>query len=287
MKTQFSVMECTLAKLFDYAGMFPPAELEMRTAVRQYREYRHGAHAWALGSLVVDADSLSALRKEAEDAIYDLPLSMVAKSRNLETIRQYLDEGLRIETVELKAGNRDEIMAVKDSLPAGFMAYIEVPMRLSEPDVLDAISAAGVRAKLRTGGVIAEAFPPAIWLAEMLKALAERGIPFKATAGLHHPLRSWHAFTYQQNSETGMMHGFMNLLCAAALVWLGGEAGEATELLEEQDTHAWRVTEDAVRWGTREWSANQLREVRERFLMSIGSCSFTEPMRDLEALGWL
>jgi hypothetical protein len=104
---------------------------------------------------------------------------------------------------------------------------------------------------------------------------------------LHHPLRSRHAFTYKQDSDAGMMHGFMNLLCAAALVWFGGEEEEVTQLLEEQDSQVWKVRADAICWGEWDWSADELREVRKRFLKSIGSCSFLEPIGDLEALGWL
>ena len=33
--------------------------------------------------------------------------------------------------------------------------------------------------------------------------------------------------------------------------------------------------------------ADQLLEVRQRFFLSVGSCSFAEPKHGLEALGWL
>ena len=151
----------------------------------------------------------------------------------------------------------------------------------------DAIADAGMRVKLRMGGMTAEAFPEAASVASTLKELSKRGLAIKATAGLHHPLRSRHPFTYREDSENGVMHGFVNLLCAAALVWFGGAKDEVVQLLEEQDSQAWRVTADAIYWRGRHWSANELREVRERFLKCVGSCSFAEPVRDLEALGWL
>ena len=83
------------------------------------------------------------------------------------------------------------------------------------------------------------------------------------------------------------MHGFMNLLSAATLVWFGGEKDEVVEQLEEEGLLAWRVTEHSIRWRDWDWSADELREVRGKFLRSIGTCSFIEPMRDVEALGWL
>ncbi len=83
------------------------------------------------------------------------------------------------------------------------------------------------------------------------------------------------------------MHGFLNLACAAALLYGGGDLSQAILLLEEQDPNAWQVTPDAIAWRSFRWSTEELRTVRESFLTSFGSCSFTEPIEDLEALGWL
>ena len=234
MKKPLSAMECALAGVFDYAGMFPPAELDLRAVVRHYLEYRRGGYGWALGRLVIDAKVLSALRAEAQGDASRLSLSVVAKDANPEAIQQHLDDGLPIAMLEVKATDRDEILRLKESLPAGIAACVEVSIETTDANVLDAIGIAGVNAKLRMGGVVAEAFPTAASVAAMLKVLAKRRIAFKATAGLHHPLRARHPFTYQQDSPAGLMHGFMNLLCASALVWFGGEVNEATQLLEEQ-----------------------------------------------------
>lgn len=289
MKTQLIAMNCALDCFFDYAGMFPPAELSLQDAVRTYQEYRHGMHAWALGCLVVRAGDLHALRVEIEmqREIQDLRLSVVAAANDLKTIQQHFDHGLRIEMIEMKDVRRDQVAWLKNQLPAGVAAYIELPVELKDWDVADAIAEAGMRVKLRMGGVTSEAFPKAAAVAVMLKELSRRGLTFKATAGLHHPLRSTHPFRYREGSATGVMHGFINLLCAAALVWFGGEEDEVIQLLKERDSQAWRVTADTICWRKWEWSADELREVRESLLKSVGACSFLEPVHDLEALGWL
>jgi hypothetical protein len=287
MKTQLSAIDCTLAGLFDYAGMFPPAGQDLRAAVRDYLAYRSGPHACALGRLVIHEKASSTLRNELPEEVCNLRLSVTSTAMNPDAIQQYIDEGLLIETIEVKTEDRNEILRWKENLPAGIATYVEVPVSSGESDLLTAISEAGMLAKLRMGGVVGDAFPSTVSVAVMLKTLAQKKIPFKATAGLHHPLRSLHPFTYQKESQVGMMHGFMNLLCAAALVWFGGEAKEAEQLLEEGGPHAWHVATTAIRWRSWIWSTNQLQEVREQFLMSIGSCSFSEPINDLEALGWL
>jgi hypothetical protein len=93
--------------------------------------------------------------------------------------------------------------------------------------------------------------------------------------------------TCAPDSSTTMMHGFINLACAAALVFIVGEAEEAASLLEESDPHAWRIAADSIGWRTHQWSAKQLCAVRREFLLNVGSCSFSDPIRGMEALGWL
>lgn len=129
--------------------------------------------------------------------------------------------------------------------------------------------------------------PDAQSVASMLYSLAERRLAFKATAGLHHPLRSCHPFTYEPDSPTGMMHGFLNLAFAATQLHSGGTCGEALVTLEEADPRAWRLAPDAITYRAFRWTADQLADARGKFFISIGSCSFEEPIRDLEAMGWL
>ena len=121
----------------------------------------------------------------------------------------------------------------------------------------------------------------------MLTAMAGRDLEFKATAGLHHPIRGCHPFTYKPDSETGMMHGFLNLFLAATDVYFGGTEERAQQILDEEDAQAFRMTADTIGWRSLQWSAEQLRTVRREFAMSFGSCSFVEPIQDLERMGWL
>jgi len=286
-KTEPVAMDCALKGLFDYAGMFPPAGLGLDAAVRAYREYRQCPHAYVLNCMVVSAKDLSALQDALRDDVRDLQLSVIATDEDLEAIERHLDQGMPIRMMEMKAADRSQVERWKSKLPAGIDAYVELPMDLRNLDVADAVAEAGLHAKLRMGGVVADAFPTAAHIAAMLNELFKRGLAFKATAGLHHAMRGRYPFTYHQDSERGTMHGFMNLLCAAALVWFGGEEDDVTHILEEEDLLAFRVTEHSIRWHDWDWSVAELREVRTGFLKSIGTCSFIEPVRDMEALGWL
>jgi hypothetical protein len=287
MNAQLSIMEGALAGLFDYAGMFPPAELNLRDAVQAYREYQQGGHAFALQCMVVRAKDLDVLESALHEDVRDLQLSVVAAGDDLDAVWKHLDHKMPIKMIEMKAMEPSQVARLKKMLPAGMEAYVELPMDLQDMQLADTVTEVGLHAKLRMGGVVAEAFPSTAIVVSMLSELFKRGLAFKATAGLHHAVRGRYPFTYREDSARGMMHGFMNLLSAATLVWFGGEKDEVVEQLEEEDLLAWRVTEHSIRWRDWDWSADELHEVRGNFLKSIGTCSFVEPIRDLEALGWL
>lgn len=282
-----SAIESMLAGLIDYAGLYPPASLDMGRAVENYRAYRCGKQAFALGRFIVDSNRIDELLAAAGSA-QDPGLSViVSQSVDSERLRRLMDQGVRVEAIETKAISRADVERISRSLPEGVEAYFEVPIEPIQCDVLCAISAAGGRVKLRMGGVIPDAFPATEAVARALTAYARAGLAFKATAGLHHPLRSIHRLTYSAKSPTGWMHGFVNLACASALIHFGGAAGEAAELLEEQEPREFRITPHAIAWRSHKWSSEQLAQTRKRFFSSFGSCSFEEPIRDLEELGWL
>ena len=283
-----TAIEAALSGLIDYAGLYPPAALDMQAAVRNYLEYREAKHEFVLGRFIVNIARLNEMREAAGDAFGSMRLSVVAaQDLDPRLIWRHLDEGFRIESIEMKCNDAATAVSFAELLPDAVERYFEIPVEDPVPEWLDTLAGIRARAKLRMGGVVVEAFPSTKAVARMLHALAGRQLPFKATAGLHHPIRSRHPFTYAADSTSGTMHGFLNVLLAAALLYSGGAAGEALRTLEEEDAGAWRVTPDAIRCRAFEWTADQLREVRSRFFLSFGSCSFVEPIRDLEALGWL
>lgn len=283
-----SAIDSLLTGLIDYAGLYPPAGLEMRAALRNYFSYLHSKHALALGRFLVDLPRVGDLKRIAGDAPRGCRIAVIATPvADWDVLRNMLDEGLAIDTVEVKVQQPAEIDLIARSVPRGLQTYFEIPLSGESVGLFDAIQAHGARVKLRMGGLVAEAFPSVEAILKMLNALARRKLKFKATAGLHHPVRSQHAFSYQPDSPTGVMHGFVNLACVAAVFFKGGAEEDAKALLEEQNSSAWQVSEDSIAWRSLCWRAEDLREVREQFFMSFGSCSFTEPIEDLERLGWL
>ena len=134
------------------------------------------------------------------------------------------------------------------------------------------------------GGETAEKFPDAENVVEFIRLCAAAHVPFKATAGLHHPVRSVHRFTYQPESASGMMHGFVNVFLAAAFLRAGIKANLAVDLLKEQSAEAFHFEVGGIGWRDRWLDRQEIDAVRHEFAISFGSCSFMEPIEDLRSL---
>ena len=130
---------------------------------------------------------------------------------------------------------------------------------------LDEVAGQGLRAKIRCGG---ERVPTVEELAEFVRGCRSRGLVFKATAGLHH------AYPTAEGE-----HGFLNLLAAAVF-------GDEEEALREAPP-AFALDAESFRWRDREVPRARLADVRASLLHSIGTCSFFEPVEELEGLGIL
>ena len=280
-----------LTGLIDYAGLFPPAGLEMPAAVANYARYRAGQHAWMLGRFVVPAGRLEEFDRflpegrvgecwrisalVGEDAAGDLDRVCDFNWRHL--ARQTL-----VDAVEAKAATAEDVAALQPLTTAGLSPFIEVPVG---GELLPAAKELGAMAKVRTGGLTAVAFPPRGALARFLAECARLGLPFKATAGLHHPVRGVRAFTYAPDSPRGPMHGFLNVFLAAAFARSGMEEGRLAALLAEERPEAFRFAAEDASWQGERLDASALAAARRQFALSFGSCSFEEPVADLGELG--
>jgi hypothetical protein len=191
-----------------------------------------------------------------------------------------------VDTVELKASSPDKIERAVAAVPPGIEAYVEIPVVDDPRPLVYAIARAGARAKVRTGGVTADAFPEAADLTRFLQACLKADVAFKATAGLHHALRAEYPLTYAAGSESAPMFGFLNVFLAAALLLGGASVADAHALLEERDAAALRFDDGGVTWAGHRLGIAQLDAARER-AVSFGSCSFREPIEELHALNLL
>ena len=290
-----SALRPLLSGIVDYAGLFPPAGLDMAAAVRNYAAYRHDPDGWMLGRFVAPAarlDELSLELRSLEDGHDEWPVAALVgadAARDLEVVEAFNEEftGVaHIDTVEAKLSTPAAIADVAAVTRDRFALFAEIPIEPDPLPLIQAIATAGINAKIRTGGVTADAFPPPRDVVRFMRRCAEANVFFKATAGLHHPLRAEHRLTYAPDAPRGVMYGYLNVFLTAALLSELTDA-EAEALLDERDAHAFVVSRDSIRWREHELRADQANAARERVASSFGSCSFREPVDDLRALSLL
>jgi hypothetical protein len=286
-----STASTLLRGLFDDASLFPPAALPMSAAVDGHIRHQDAWYRKLTGPFVCPETRLTELRAALTAAgLSEIDLSLIvtggaqAVAASLDAVTA--DPRLRLRSVEVPTGldaaaGQDraaaaaavaEVVAALDAVPlAGAAGYAEIPLTARGYDVLGPIEGHGYRAKLRTGGQAATAFPDEPTLAAALVELADRRIPFKCTAGLHHAIRHVAA-------DTGFEHhGFLNVLLAAAAAADGAAAQEVAAVLACLDGGA--VAAGIA--GLDPLDADRVRDL----VVSVGTCSTDEPVADLVALG--
>lgn len=247
--------------LFDYAGVFPPASLPVAEAMDHYQDLKAGADGWLVGPMLVRAGQVDEAPRVAElGVIADAPLPPGSYAQ-----------------VERRC-SPGEVGAIAANLSRSApVVYLESatddPSALIDDIAVGRRSGVDVRSKLRTGGPEPLAFPlPETVATFVLKCVAAE-VPFKATAGLHHP------FPTPSVVEGATEHGFVNLL-ATTRAALAGER-DLVACLTETDPAAFDLA--SATW--RGVGAHLSPEAIRAALAGIGSCSLDEPAGYLRDLG--
>jgi hypothetical protein len=291
-----SAIQALLAQSIDYAGLFPPADLDMSTALDNYVQYATGSASWALGRFIVPVSRLD----EFEAGLRRIPHRQAGSPWRIAALlgtdfeadlqllndfgRRHIDSGAIIDTVEVKTTSEKGIGEIIRLVPPSFQTYIEIPIERDPRDLIAAIGHGGRRAKVRTGGVTQNAFPQPADLHRFLRETVRLAVPFKATAGLHHPLRATYPLTYAADARSGTMFGFLNLLLAVGFLRAGMEEADVARVLKEGEPDAVQADDSGITWRNHRLDLNSISDARRLGMISFGSCSFTEPLSDLEAL---
>jgi hypothetical protein len=314
-----------LANMFDYAGMFPPASLSLDEAARKFLQHRHDPHAWMLGRFVCPAQQLDALAPlvKTDDASFTLAVLLAGgdtvdeflprldadmaaierfpRHELIESLETRVPASIALDYLQVQTLLHSTVARVLKANLVPLPMYFELP--ISDDHVLDprgraawsrvaAVLAehnrtavgndfpAGV--KLRAGGIEPAAVPSAAQVAAAICLARDAGVFWKATAGLHHPLRHF------DEALGAPMHGFLNLAVAAVLADVHGlTETQLRDLLEDEDAAHFGFRDDELDWRHLSASHEQVAAARRRSLVSMGSCSFEEPTRDLQSQGWL
>ena len=245
-------LRALLERFIDYAGLFPPASVPLDGAIANYHSYQNGDHRWMLRWLVLP-----------DSKCIDVPDSL---RPSLSLIAEADDgQAAALETKTVVSANRP--------------VYCEV-----SPDsltLLDAVKSGGNFAKIRMGSVQPEGIPSVSSVVAFINGCADRQLAFKATAGLHHPVRALQALTYEDAAPRAVLHGFLNVLMAAAFAWQGER--DIAAIISETEPTAFSF-DDRAYWRDKSLSLAEIKTARHDFIHSVGTCSFDEPIADLRSL---
>lgn len=286
-----------LSEIVDYAGLFPPSMVSMKEAAANFAAYRNSPQAWLLGRFVLPVARLGELVEAAEE--YFTPgspwrLSVLAGEDIAATIRdiklfntEYSGRAV-CDSLEVKANTVSKIENTVASLPEDLTAYFEIAMGGNFVDLITTLSIKRQRAKIRTGGTVREDFPPSRDIIRFVRSCMAANVPFKATAGLHHPIRCFRPLTYAADAPKGTMHGFLNVLLMTGFARESFRVALLEELMEEEFDEAFAFRDNGVAWRSEHFLTDgHLERLRAKGMISFGSCSFDEPVADLQSLGLL
>lgn len=290
--------------LIDYAGLFPPASLDMNFAARAYAEYRNGADAALLGRFIVPASRLSDFAEASATFLENDPREpwrvsaivgenpAVGRAAAVEFNDTHASAtsspSAVCDAIETPVKSSDDISLALDTFPeSSFRLFLEIPIQPDPTKLIEKLAGTHACAKVRTGGVVASAIPSSHEVVRFIRACSDNRVPFKATAGLHHAVRGSYPLTYEADAPHGKLFGFLNIFLAAAFLKMGMDDARLVQLVDETDATALKFDDAAAHWRDFTVSAGDLHDTRQQFAMSFGSCSFVEPVSEARELNLL
>lgn len=304
-------------KLIDYAGLYPPASLNLAQAFHNYIFYSQGEYKWMLNKFIINAKRLGELSKLMSEMKIEgrVPFSILGSGGDTtsEFNKNFASDIKSITEFKKKHGDLVNIDIFESRLPKGILEQEDnddmLDLMISVSDDLEKTLAKNVPVfyeallrddyeavilrvvetiaslerecgfKLRTGGTEAVAFPSPEQVAFAIMTCAEFGVPMKCTAGLHHPIRHYN------DGVSCYMHGFLNVFGAGILAYVNNlDETELLEVLNDEDPYEFIFKENGLAWNENEVSIAEIKEARGKFMISYGSCSFDEPIDDLKTM---
>lgn len=301
-----STLQALLINLIDYAGLYPPAKLDMLPAVTQYAQCQSDIHSWMLGHFICPTNrfsefesAISQLHQNNKDNGSSNANNLIANWSVSALVGNQIESGLIsidnllqrqnlnqnqipsqiiIENIEAKIDSVHNIDDALDIIHDNITAWFEFPLTDDFRGYITALAGTDHGAKIRTGGITPDLYPSCETLAKFISTCHNANVMFKATAGLHHPLRH-----YNKNVGT-MEHGFLNLFTAACLCKTHNlKETQIQPILEIEDPQQFKFENDSLKIFNYTLTTQQIQSSRN-WAKSYGSCSFSEPIDDLISL---
>jgi hypothetical protein len=291
-KTMSSLDQLVIGSI-DYAGLFPPASLPIEQVLENFANYVESNDKASLGRLVLPTRLLDQVRDQKVPARISALVPAFDQTSAFQNAVLAIDQfnesesGSVVDAIEVKVNSVEGLRHTLAGLPKNVNSFLELPLEQPQP-FLEAISNSkhdAVFAKARMGGVTPDLIPSTKTIAAFISNCAQAGVGFKATAGLHHPMRGNYRLTYAEDAPTATMHGYLNVFVAAVIAFEHRPDQERIQaILDSQQFSAFRFEPGSLCWEDLEVSTNRIEFHRRSSIISFGSCSFTEPTDELNEL---
>jgi len=296
-----------LDKLIDYAGLFPPAKLEIEPSLKNYAEYIQSTDKWMMSQFIIPVSRLNEIpadlmKKYSKE--FPLKLSLISGNicNDIATVNQFINmnnnstifTGYESQISDLATFPQSllDVHQLRKKQNLNFESFYEVSPNdnwinqmnevVSIISQFNAEHDAGVGFKLRCGGVEASMFPPAENIAQTILACRDASVSMKFTAGLHHPVRH-----YSKSVKT-RMYGFFNIFIGGMIAHkFNLEIDPLTTILMDENPENFTFDDNGLYLKTYSISNLEIQNYRQKAFISYGSCSFSEPREDLQQLGLL
>jgi hypothetical protein len=302
MRLVLDARTAAFAALIDYAGLFPPASVSMEQAVREYTAARESDRSWTYGRFLCHASRLQELAGvatstfERGDGGWEIGVIFDGDSGSDAAVAHdfhtEMSPAMEVSAAEAKLADPTPhgigwLIDTIASIDPDVVPFLEVDRQSSITDQIASIAEElGARkrtggAKLRCGGTTADLFPSVDEVTEFISEASGQRLPFKATAGLHRPVR-------HLDDELGVWrHGFLNILLADAAADSGQPMSVVRAIVAETDPTTFSVGASAAAWKEVSLPGSALRRTRANGFVAYGSCDLAEPTDALVDLGFL
>ena len=294
-----------LTKLIDYAGLFPPANLNLIPALKNYRTYIECEDYWIMSQFIIpvnELENISDSEMEIFNNKFQLDLSILSGNLfndidKLKSFKSKYSNKIAFSGLESRIGKIAELQELLSSTiftinneNLNLATFFELPygddwvenMQIAVKTISDfnKKNQSNFGFKLRCGGIKAEMFPEPPFVSNAIIHCIKNDVPMKFTAGLHHPIRH-----YNESVKT-KMYGFINIFIGGMLAKKYNlSPSELTEILIDENENNFSFTNDLIIWDKLKLNKDQIMNYRKYNFISYGSCSFDEPRKDLTNLG--
>ena len=311
------------ASLIDYAGLFPPASLELPQAFHNYIFYSQGLYKWMLGKFIIPAKKLQQLSLLLNDLHVSETIHLSVLGSGGASITEFR-ENFSNDTALIKdflsvRGNIIQVDAFEVRLPADLFeknnlkaasdlfneishelevccgksipVFYEVNLSENyEDDIVKAVEAIA-SANRNSLKITSNGFKLRTGGTEAAAFPEPAVIAFAimSCCEFNVPMKCTaglhHPVRHFNSSVNTVMHGFLNVFGAGILAYTNGlDEAELLEILGDEDPYEFNFSDEGFKWNEVAVSSEEISEARKNLMISYGSCSFDEPVDDLKTL---